>query len=157
MPVRTSIKIRPRNLTSRVRNLTGPMSTQVMDEFIRQAAVEGKRIYKKHVPVGATGNMRESVDIIEKQTKSGGLDKRANIIIGPTIDYASFVDQGTVESPGMYVPILGVRIKRGIHPGQSGQNFNEAAAKEIGMQSENLLRDKFFNKLKRAVNRSLPG
>lgn len=121
MPIRVSVIIKPQGLRQRVARAENQLR-RVPDNYLLLESKIIKTTMKILVPV-RTGALRNSIRVIKKVKAGSGLDRRANIIIAPTVEYASAVDQGARKSPGMFVPRLGVRVKHGFHPGQVAQHY----------------------------------
>lgn len=146
---RISMKFRPRDIVQRISALQRRSKGEAR-KFVDEIEDRAVTIYKSVVPV-RTGKMKASVKVLEKQTKSGGIDLRSNVKVGPTVPYAEFVDKGAKPSPGAFVPLLGVRVKTGTHPGQRAQNFNEEAKNKFDQQAFSMSK-KLTNKLKKLVD-----
>lgn len=126
----------PRNYPAKFQQWRTVVGRQELDKFTRKMAITGLRIMKKHTPV-RTGRLRNSVKIFAQETKGGQIDLRSRIGIGSVLPYFSYVDKGTKQSDGRYVPVLGRRISTGLHPGVRARNFVDKANKEISMKIPN--------------------
>jgi len=75
-----------------------------------------------------TGRLRGSI-----RTKIGDMCAE----VGPTVDYAPYLEYGTRPSPGRYVPAIGKRLVDaslpyfGMHPGIRGRHFVERTREEM--------------------------
>jgi len=101
---------------------------------ISRVITEANRLNTEITPKGATGELQNSFRA--EQTER-------TVRFYWDAPYARFVDKGTQESPGRYVPILGKRLvstKRriGTHPGIKAQHFSQkmaTALREVMVQS----------------------
>jgi len=75
-----------------------------------------------------TGRLKSSI-----QVKVGDMEAT----VGPTVDYAPYLEYGTRASPGRYVPAIGKRLVNpahpsfGMHPGIKPQPFVEPTRVEM--------------------------
>lgn len=89
---------------------------QIVPSTINKLIPEANRLNTQLVPRGKTGKLQGSFKV-ETMGKS--------IVVGWDADYAKFVDKGTGESPGRYVPAIGKRLK----PMSSRQQIHKFALK----------------------------
>jgi len=140
MVLRVAIKIRPQGLRQKPDKLSGEMA-RIADRTINSAARIVRDVIISKMPE-RTGQLKRSVKIFRIKKEGGGLDRRANVTVGPTAKYAASVDRGAKKSPGMFVPRLGLRVKHGFHPGQDAQNYLAAAMNRL----ENTEMNELFNR-----------
>lgn len=100
-----------------------PKWVAIMLDFQR----DSKEAFKSVIPV-RTGRTRRSVTSKRKLNKTR---LKGEIVISSRSPVIRFLDKGTKPSPGRYVPILGRRIKTGMHPGIRGTNIIDKARKDI--------------------------
>jgi len=86
-----------------------------------------KEAFKSVIPV-RSGKTRRSVTSKREVNKT---KLKGKITISSRSPVIRFLDKGTKPSPGRYVPVLGRRIKTGVHPGMRGINIIERASKDI--------------------------
>lgn len=149
MPIRVAVLIKPQGLRERIQRAQLQLK-RVPDNYLNIMSKIIKTQMKIIVPV-RTGALRDSIKIIKKTKTGSGLDRRANIIIAPTVPYASAVDQGARKSPGMFVPRLGVRIKQGIHPGQVGQHYIQRTVNLVEADAEREFNRSYIIPVKRII------
>ncbi len=120
------ITIKPKNLSKRIDKFRNKTKSEYRNLLSKMA--ESTAITMKAFAPSRTGRLRASIRIKSKHIGLGSLDLRSNILIGPTVRYASYVDQGTASSPGRFVPFLGRRLITerpdfGRHPGITPSHF----------------------------------
>ena len=143
------LKVTPSNFASRftkVRNSYNSKSREAIDSIAEYA----KLTWQLAVPV-KTGKLRNSIQVKSKKTTLGVTDLRSEIIIASSVPYFDYIDRGTKESPGRYVPVLGKRLTNfpdsadfGFHPGIVARNITDGVQrkieKETGIRLNKMLR-----------------
>ena len=118
MVIRVAIQLKPKGLRKQIEATSSKIS-RIADTSLLHIAKVIKETIREKAP-HRTGRLRSSIRIFKITKNSGGLDRRANVTVGSNLVYAAAVDTGARKSPGMFVPRLGVRVKHGFHPGQTG-------------------------------------
>jgi len=98
-----------------------------IQKILRDGSVIVERLMKQKAPV-RTGRLRASISS-DIQTAIG----RMRATISPHVKYALFINSGTKESPGRYVPSIGKRLvnpPEGMHPGVKATHFIERTERE---------------------------
>lgn len=129
MVIKVAIQIKPKGLRKKIDSATLKIG-RVADTSLIASAKLIRNTIRRKAP-SRTGALRSSIRIFKIRKGGGGLDRRANVTVGSNLVYAAVVDTGARASPGMFVPTLGVRIKKGIHPGQKAQNYLARAFNEL--------------------------
>lgn len=80
----------------------------------KRIADEGKRIMVSETPVGPTGNLRRSIEILEQDD--------FHCVIGTTIEYATHVENGHGPSVAKNVPYL---VFKGYKPGDKSIHWGD--------------------------------
>ncbi len=137
MASKSNITIKPRHFLRMMKRSMALDYPTRFDVFLKVVAREGITTMKKNMP-SHTGEMKNSTKVKSRTRAGGGLDQRANIIIGPTVNYAEYVDKGTNPSAGRYVPELGRRVNTGMHPGIKATNFSVKTAQEMTSKIKHL-------------------
>lgn len=169
--IRVGISISPRNLPA-LANGIDAHSLWIADKFLNKVKNNGIRAMQHAISQKTkirSGTMYNSVTAIVKRKSSdpNSFDRRANIdiIVDPVsprgVHYADYVDRGTRERPGAFVPRInkntgefGFRIKSGIFPGIKARRFTAAAARVLTTKVGQKLPDDAVNSLTQAFKRS---
>jgi len=107
------------------------LSRQYVPTFA-QRAVE---LAQEEAPKRRTGTLASSIRT---------LGNSYEMVVKPTVHYATYVITGTSPSPGRYVPAIGKRLvsgkrKIGIHPGMKPNPFMNRALERLLQESQSIL------------------
>lgn len=115
-----------------------PKMQELHDQYLLNLMEFAAAEMRKRAPV-RTGHLRDSIGRQSARiTKSGHIDRRSTILVGPSAYYSGWVVFGAKASQGRYVPSLGQRISSGRHPGQKPNNFIQRSLGPISMFAKNM-------------------
>ncbi len=141
------IVLKPKNLSQKIDRYKNRTKTEYR-QLLNKMANSTVQTMKAFAP-SRTGRLRASIRIKVKRTNLGKIDLRANVIIGPTVPYSTYVDLGTASSSGRFVPFLGRKLVTeqpgfGRHPGIRARHFidrtKEVIDSKFNVEGENFVR-----------------
>jgi len=141
------LKVNPRNFLGEIQATKNIYDTEMRDAIDKVANFTVKTM-KSLVPV-RTGRLRESIRVQKKTNSKNITNLKHTVEVGSPLNYFRFLDRGTNQSPGRFVPFLGKKLITlrpgfGFHPGIKAMNITEKTKNMVenstGVTLEKMLR-----------------